>query len=141
MRSFPEWKVAPQRGHHTNQDITLPNLSSTQPAVCVPTRARSRGQTEEHELINQALNIKSVTQPEGQHDWLYTTRTEALVCCLCQPRATFPTQLEERGVTGGDVRLHGRVCHSMEVRRRREEEIERPYDDLFFDATARIVRT
>jgi hypothetical protein len=29
----------------------------------------------------------------------------------------------------------------MEVRRRREEEIERPYDDLFFDATARIVRT
>jgi hypothetical protein len=47
---FLEWKAAPQRGHHANQEITLP----AHPDVCGPTRARrSQGQTEEREPIDQ----------------------------------------------------------------------------------------
>ena len=41
---------------------------------------------------------------------------------------------------GGDLTLHGRVVRSIEARRQHEE-IGRQYDDIFFEAIARIVRT
>jgi len=94
------WKAAPQRGHHTNQEIALPHLSSTQPVVCGPTRARrSRGQTEEREAIDQVLNIKSVVSTRKAAPHGRTTVASPRVLPVPNAAYNLPARLGKRGFT------------------------------------------
>ncbi len=138
-----EWKVAPQRGHHANRAITMPDLSSKQTVVCVPTRARPRERTPTRTRTRSHIKISS-RDPKG-HDMLYIVVRckrcpgSSVSCLPAPPTQPTPPFLGERGVhpTMATRGCAGRTFHSMEARRREEREIERQYDVLYFGAIAR----
>ena len=96
-----EWKVAPQRGHHANRAITMPDLSSKQTVVCVPTRARPRERTPTRTRTRSHIKISS-RDPKG-HDMLYIVvrykRCPGSSVSRLRHRRNLPDPSWERGGT------------------------------------------